>query len=116
MHFRGLEVAIMTLQPGTWVTETVRLEERIATGGMGEVWRAEHATLGTKVAVKCLLPSIARRAGALRRFLSEAHIAAQMNDPHTVHVLDCMVRSDPDGGQSAFIVMELLEGEELGAR
>ena len=103
----------MVMQPGSWVTETVRLKERIGRGGMAEVWRAEHVTLGTDVAVKYLPPQLARRPGAVQRFLAEARMASQLSDPYTVRVLDCVVRREPDGDESAFIVMELLEGEDL---
>jgi serine/threonine protein kinase len=106
----------MDLQAGTWVTETVRLERCIATGGMAQVWKGEHVTLGSKVAVKCLLPRIAKRTGAVRRFLCEAQISARIDDPHIVRVLDCVVRRGSESAQSAFIVMELLEGEDLGLR
>jgi eukaryotic-like serine/threonine-protein kinase len=106
----------MDLQPGTWVTQTVRLERRIATGGMAELWQGEHDTLGVKVAVKCLLPRLARRDGALSRFLREAQVAARLNGPHTVRVHDCVVRDTSEGEPSACIVMELLEGEDLGHR
>jgi serine/threonine protein kinase len=106
----------MDLQPGTWVTETVRLESCIATGGMAEVWKGEHVTLGSKVAVKCLLPRIAKRTGAVRRFLREAQISARIDDPHVVRVLDCVVRRGAETAPSAFIVMELLQGEDLGLR
>ncbi len=102
------------LQSGSWVTDTVRLDQRIARGGMAEVWRGEHVTLGMSVAVKCLLPSLVKRTGAMRRFLGEARIAARLNDPHTVRVLDCVVHYGAAGGEeAAFIVMELLEGEDL---
>lgn len=106
----------MDLQPGTWVTETVRLEHRIAVGGMAEVWQGEHVTLGMKVAVKCLLPLLTRRDGALSRFLREAQLAARLNEPHTVRVLDCILRNGGEGETTAFIVMELLDGEDLGRR
>jgi eukaryotic-like serine/threonine-protein kinase len=104
------------LQSGSWVSKTVRLDHCIARGGMAEIWQGEHVTLGIKVAVKCLLPPLARRASALRRFLGEAQIAARLGDPHVVRVLDCVVDYRPDGQQAAFIVMELLEGGDLGQR
>jgi serine/threonine-protein kinase len=103
----------MVLQPGTWVTETVKLKTRIGGGGMAEVWRAEHVTLGVDVAVKCLAPRLARQPEILLRFLAEARIAAQLNGPYTVRVLDCVVRRQPGVGDLALIVMELLEGEDL---
>jgi serine/threonine protein kinase len=94
----------------------VRLEHRIAVGGMSEVWQAAHVTLGMKVAVKCLLPRLARRDGALSRFVREAQVAARLNEPHTVRVLDCILRNTDEKGAIACIVMELLDGEDLGQR
>ena len=108
-------LAATNLEPGFLVTPTVRLERRIAGGGMAEIWEGEHLTLSTKVAVKCLRPELAGSGADLRRFIREAQIAAQMNDPHSVRVLDCVVHDAPEG-KSAFIVMELLEGEDLGQR
>jgi serine/threonine-protein kinase len=76
---------------------------------MGSVYEAQHAVLGSRVAIKVLHPELMRRTGLVERFLQEARVAAQIRSPHVVHVAD--VDRTPDG--HAYIVMELLEGEPL---
>jgi serine/threonine-protein kinase len=79
---------------------------------MGEVWRAQHMTLGTDVALK--LVDTAGRADAaetLARFGLEARAAAQLKSPHVVSILDHGV-----DGSVAFMAMELLDGESLEHR
>jgi serine/threonine-protein kinase len=100
------------LGAGAWVTPNVRLERAIGAGGMGSVWVAEHTTLKTRVVVKLMRPELARDPETLQRFSREAAAAANVKSPHVVSVLDHGVA--PDG--SPFITMELLEGEDLGAR
>lgn len=78
---------------------------------MGSVWVAHHAGLEIDVAVKFLLPELQTVEGALRRFSEEAMVAAQIKSPHVVQVLDHGVLSD----DLPFIVMELLDGEDLAA-
>jgi serine/threonine-protein kinase len=80
-------------------------------GGMGSVWVAEHLTLRSKVAVKLIDSRLATSAEAIRRFEREARAAATLRSPHVVQVLDFGV--DPAG---PYLVMELLQGESLGAR
>lgn len=87
------------------------LIEKLGQGAMGSVWRAEHLTLRTKVAVKLIDPGIAESPGALARFQREALSAAELRSAHIVHVMDYGV----DDG-TPFIVMELLEGENLATR
>jgi serine/threonine-protein kinase len=79
---------------------------------MGSVWVAEHTTLKTRVVVKLMRPELAKDPETLQRFSREAAAAANVKSPHVVSVLDHGVA--PDG--SPFITMELLEGEDLGAR
>jgi serine/threonine-protein kinase len=100
------------LGAGAWVTPNVRLERPLGAGGMGSVWVAEHTTLKTHVVVKLMRPELARDPETLQRFSREAAAAANVKSPHVVSVLDHGVA--PDG--SPFITMELLEGEDLGAR
>lgn len=96
-----------------------RLVREIARGGSGAIWCAEHVVLRMPVAIKCLLPARqgregetpAARSAAMKRFLSEARIAAAVRGPHVVEVLDYGV----ERGMS-FLVMELLRGETLAAR
>ncbi len=88
-----------------------RLTERIATGGMGSVYRATDQLLDRPVAVKVLKPEFARDATFLERFRREARAAARLSHPNVAAVYDYGERdSEP------FIVMELVEGETLAAR
>jgi len=96
---------------GTVVNGKYQLVRLLGDGGMGSVYEAQHAVLGTRVAIKVLHPELARRTGLVERFLQEARVAAQIRSPHVVQVTD--VDRTPDG--HAYIVMELLEGEPLSS-
>jgi tRNA A-37 threonylcarbamoyl transferase component Bud32 len=96
---------------GTLVNGKYKLTRLLGDGGMGSVYEANHAVLGTRVAIKVLHPELARRGGLVERFLQEARVAAQIRSPHVVQVTD--VDRTPDG--HAYIVMELLEGEPLSS-
>lgn len=88
-----------------------RLVRRIAGGGMGSVWLARHLSLDAEVAVKLMSPLIADTPTALSRFEREAKASAQLKSKHIVKVQDYGIE---DG--TPFMVMELLEGEDLGQR
>jgi eukaryotic-like serine/threonine-protein kinase len=81
-------------------------------GGMGEVFIAEHSMLGRRAAVKVLRPEYSHRPEIVARFFNEARAATQISDPGIVQIFD--FGQAPDG--SAYIVMELLEGETLDRR
>jgi serine/threonine-protein kinase len=93
------------------IAERYELRQLIGRGGMGCVWRAEHRTLRTPVAVKLLTPTAHDRDEVLARFSREAQAAASLRGANVVHILDHGV----DNGVP-YIAMELLEGETLGAR
>lgn len=79
---------------------------------MGQVWRAEHTSLGTTVAVKLVdLASTANPEETMARFLHEARAAASMKNPNVVQTID-----HGSQGHFVYIVMELLEGESLAKR
>jgi serine/threonine-protein kinase len=78
---------------------------------MGSVWRSEHLTLGSDVAVKLIDPAIAGNEQARERFVREARAAAKLRSPHVVQILDYGV-----DGEVPFIVMEMLRGESLADR
>ncbi|HEY5925492.1 MAG TPA: protein kinase [Kofleriaceae bacterium] len=88
-----------------------RIVSSIGQGGMGVVYRAEHTLIGKQVAIKVLLRQMTSDAVLVERFFNEARAAAMLKHPGLVEVFDF-----GQGGGSAFIVMELLEGESLGAR
>ncbi len=103
----------MELEAGTLVTPNVRLVKLLGKGGMGSVWVADHETLYTQVAVKFISVDLAQRDSNLtERFSREASLAAKIKSPHVVQTFDHGVMDDG----TPFIVMELLEGESLGAR
>ena len=88
-----------------------RLVERLAAGGMGEVWRAEHRHLARPAAVKLIRPTGQGKEGnaALSRFKREASATARLCSPHTVELYDFGVSE----GGAFFYVMELLRGVDL---
>lgn len=95
---------------GQIVAERYRVLAPLGQGGMGTVWRAEHVTLRSAVALKRIDVEIARNADVVARFLREARAAAALRSTHVVQVLDHGV----DDGVP-FIAMELLDGQPLSA-
>jgi len=82
------------------------LEEKIGSGGMGEVWRAHHRLLIRPAAIKLIRPQPAGDPGLLhRRFEREARATAALRSPHTVQLYDFGVADDG----TLYYVMELLE-------
>ncbi|WP_157527389.1 serine/threonine-protein kinase, partial [Micromonospora rosaria] len=98
------------LSPGVQLGNRYRLDERIASGGMGDVWRGIDQVLGRTVAVKSLLPALLDEPGFAERFRGEARTMATINHPGVVDVYD--FGSDQ---QIAFLVMEYVEGDALSA-
>ncbi|GAA4939902.1 serine/threonine-protein kinase [Actinoplanes utahensis] len=96
------------IRPGVTLGGRYRLEERIAGGGMGDVWRGIDDVLGRTVAVKILLPALLDEPGFAERFRGEARTMATINHPGVVDVYD--YGSDQ---QIAFLVMEYIEGDAL---
>ncbi|HEX5594443.1 MAG TPA: protein kinase [Micromonosporaceae bacterium] len=94
--------------PGVKLGDRYRLDERIAGGGMGDVWRGTDEVLGRTVAVKILLPALLDEPGFAERFRGEARTMATINHPGVVDVYD--YGSDQ---QVAFLVMEYVEGDAL---
>jgi beta-lactam-binding protein with PASTA domain/tRNA A-37 threonylcarbamoyl transferase component Bud32 len=90
-----------------------RLDERIAVGGMGEVWRGEDVVLGRPIAVKCLKPEYVDDAEFRERFRGEARHAAALSHPGIASVYDYGEQVEPE--TAAWLVMELVEGEPLSA-
>lgn len=72
------------------------------------MWVAEHLALGSQVAVKLIDPELAKQEDARQRFAREASAAAKLRSAHVVHIVDHGIEGD-----QPFIVMELLEGEDL---
>jgi len=84
------------------------LVRRLGAGGMGEVWLAYDPDLQRQVAIKTLRPENALSTHHLDRFLREARLAAKLHHTNAVTIYQVGVE-----GQSAYIVMEYVEGESL---
>jgi len=89
-----------------------RLTDRIAAGGMGEVWRGEDDLLNRAVAVKLLPTGRAGDEAFLARFRAEARYAASLSHPGIARVYDYGESAEFGG---AYLVMELVNGEPLSA-
>lgn len=89
-----------------------RLERLIGKGGMGAVYEATDLRLHRKVAVKILTGSMFGNSEALRRFEREAQASARLHHPNIVTIHDYGLLST----EGAFLVMELVAGQTLGAR
>jgi serine/threonine-protein kinase len=88
------------------------VERLIGVGGMGRVYEATHTHLGKAYAVKVLPEGRADKPEATERFLREAKSATKIEHEHIVKI----VNFDSDDEHRLFIVMELLEGENLADR
>ncbi|MEZ4297237.1 MAG: protein kinase [Polyangiaceae bacterium] len=86
-----------------------RVVKRLGQGAMGSVFEA-HDPAGQRVAVKVIMTELANNATLLGRFEREARSVAEIDTPHIVRVLDA--GTDAESGLP-FMVMELLEGEDL---
>ena len=89
-----------------------RIVSRLGRGGMGEVYLAEQTSIGTKVAVKMLLPQISADDEHVRRFFNEARAVQRIQHAGIVKIFDVGKHAS---GQ-AYLVMEYLEGESLARR
>ncbi|MDC3960930.1 protein kinase [Polyangium jinanense] len=99
------------LTEGSIIAGRYRLGPPLAKGGMGSVFFAEHLQLRTGVAVKLMAPALAASADARARFEREAQASAVIKSPNVVQVYDYGVEGD-----CPYIVMELLDGEDLERR
>jgi serine/threonine-protein kinase len=109
---RDLELALQAGGLGRFTDQTLgsyRLGAVIARGGMGEVYEAVHVGDGTPAAVKMLLPEVLTRPEYVRRFLREVRVAASLDSPHVVRVLEVGDEAAP----LPYLAMERLEGEDL---
>ncbi len=104
-------MSVIHPEPGLRVGDRYVLTDRIAGGGMGEVWRARDDVLGREVAVKLLRREYADDEQFLTRFRAEARHAASLGHAGIASVYDY---GEVQG--VAYLVMELVDGEPLSAR
>ena len=92
------------------LADRYRLDDRIAAGGMGQVWRATDLVLDRPVAVKLLRAEYAQHPETLARFRAEARHAGSLSHPHIARIYDY---GEADVAQPPFLVMELVDGPPL---
>ncbi|MCA9686604.1 MAG: serine/threonine protein kinase, partial [Myxococcales bacterium] len=94
---------------GTVLADRYRILALIGVGAMGAVYRAEHVSIGKTFAIKVLSPKLADKPEFVERFLREAKAASRIQHANVVEITDF---GDGSAGV-VFMVMELLEGEDL---
>ncbi|WP_295814278.1 serine/threonine-protein kinase [uncultured Deinococcus sp.] len=122
----GTPLGVQSLAPGTTLHGTYRIDAVLGQGGFGITYAATQLLLGARVAIKELFPTGAVRQGLTIRpplgtaqdwaqarsdFIAEARILARFNHPDIVRVTDLF-----EAGNTAYMVMEYLEGESLQGR
>ncbi|MDH3814631.1 MAG: serine/threonine-protein kinase [Acidobacteriota bacterium] len=111
----------MSIGKGTTLAQ-YRVTAALGAGGMGEVWRAQDTKLGREVALKVLPEEFAKDPERMARFEREAKVLASLNHPNiaTLYGLESIsgadADTDSDAGQTTFLAMELVEGEDLSER
>ena len=100
-----------TLRLQQELSSTYTIVERIGGGAMGDVFLANHKTLGGKWAIKVLAEELARDPVIVDRFIREAQIEANLQHPNIVKVFDISTKGDYQ-----FLVMPFVEGEDLDER
>ncbi len=94
---------------GMLIADRYRIVEPIGRGGMGVVYKVEHARIGKLIALKLLSGALARDPGLVARFEREAAMVSQLSHPNTVQVFDF---GHTDG--LVYLAMEYLRGVDLG--
>lgn len=96
---------------GTELEGRYRIEAELGKGGTGTVFRAVDLARGSIVAIKSLNPEWSSSTEIRQRFEREARALASLEHPHIVRIVDSFV-----AGSTAYLVMDLLEGETLSQR
>ena len=111
LTLHGLADEAAPLVSGTLIGP-YRIVALIASGGMGEVYRATDVRLGRDVALKLLSSADGRDRDRVERFQQEARITATLDRPNIVRLFDVGIHDD----HGPYLVMELLEGKTLRER
>jgi serine/threonine protein kinase len=93
---------------GPTVIKHYELERQLGKGAMGSVWVARDRRDNSKVAVKLLHPHLGADPEFRARFEREAHVAALLRSPYTVHLLDYGVNEG-----TCYLVMEFVDGHAV---
>lgn len=97
------------LAPGIIISDSYRVERLLGTGGMADVYLVSHVRMPRKFAIKVMQIGSDLQPVFIERFRREVEILATLRGAHIVDVIDTGQLADG----SPFLVMELLEGEDL---
>ncbi len=100
---------------GTVIADRYAVERELGRGGMATVWLARDLRHERRVAIKVLHPELAGAIG-VDRFIREVRLAAGLQHPNIVPILDSGVLLQPDGTSLPWYAMAYLEGESLRTR
>lgn len=107
---RTLTPALPPLEDGSpSMIGSYRVVRSLGAGGTGRVYLGEHPVIGTKVAIKVLLPEIAGSQETVERFIQEARSSSQIDSPHIPRYYDF----GRTAGGLPYAVMEYFEGQTL---
>ncbi|MBK6514882.1 MAG: protein kinase [Polyangiaceae bacterium] len=104
---------MMALKPGTLFAKHYEVVRVISTGGMGVVYEVTDRNIKRRRALKVMLPHVVTDALMRDRFALEAIVTADIESEHLVEVFDAGIEEETE---APYLVMELLRGEDLGAR
>src|ERR1700759_1717637 len=95
---------------GTLLSNQFRVDALLGHGGMGAVYSGTQLSVNRPVAIKVIAGAVARSEEGVRRFRREAEAMGKLRHPHTVRLCEFGVSEHDE----LFMVMELLEGCDLG--
>ncbi|MCA9758106.1 MAG: tetratricopeptide repeat protein [Candidatus Eisenbacteria bacterium] len=103
------------LVPGMEIASRYQIELHLASGGMGQVYRARDLALGLALAIKTIRPEIAANPAALRMFKQEILLARSISHPNVCRIFDLGCHAEGET-ELWFLSMELLAGVTLSSR
>lgn len=106
-------MAVAALNEGDIFADRYTIVRELASGGMGTVYEVVHTVTHRRCALKVMLSHTVEREKLRQRFMQESRLAAQIGSEYIVDVLDAGV---DEVTKAPYLVMELLEGEDLGQR
>jgi tRNA A-37 threonylcarbamoyl transferase component Bud32 len=110
-HLAATEHGKLGRHTGATLRDTYVVGPLLGTGGMGEVYKGHHRRTQRPVAIKILHPHLVDDETLMRRFRREAEITGRLGSENIVEIIDIDRHDD-----QPFLVLELLEGEDLAAR
>ena len=103
------DYAVVNSRVGKTAGGKYRLVRLLGSGGMGEVYEAQHSHIGRRFAIKFLHPLLAGNAEIVARFQREAQAAGSLENENIAAVVDAGAADDG----APYLVMEYLEGQDL---